>query len=93
MDNPSAETTPSDRPSFFGLPPHWRALGRIGGRYWGGLLAGLGLGLLVARALAELEVPLTAWIGLAAIVLVGIGQVIAFRSVRRDQPADDPHGR
>ena len=47
------------------------------------MLAGLGLGLFVASALEELGVYRTAWVGFLAIVLLGMGQVIALGAVRR----------
>jgi predicted lipid-binding transport protein (Tim44 family) len=83
---------PPDRPSFFGLPFSFYLWARVGPRFWGGLLSGLGLGLLVAAALAELGLQRNVWVGVIAILLAGIGQVIALRSVRRslqlekDQP-------
>ena len=80
---------PPDRPSFFGLPASWHLWARVGPTFWGGLLAGLGLGLLVARVLEELEVRKTVWVGVLGIVLVAIGQVIALRAVRNWQPDRD----
>jgi predicted lipid-binding transport protein (Tim44 family) len=72
-----------DRPSFFGLPTSCRLLARLGARFWGGLLAGLGLGLFAASFLEELGFWRTAWVGFIAVVLAGIGQGIAIASVRR----------
>ena len=71
------------RPSFFGLPASFFLWARVGAPYWGGLLAGLGLGLLVARILEESGVPRMGWLVLLATVLIGIGQGIAIRAVRR----------
>jgi F0F1-type ATP synthase assembly protein I len=81
-----------NRPSFFGLPTSWYLWSRVGARFWGGVLAGLGLGLFVARILAELEIPTMVWLRGIAIVLLVIGPIIALASVRRslqsekDQP-------
>jgi hypothetical protein len=80
---------PPDRPSFFGLPASFHLWARVGATFWGGLLAGLGIGLFVARILEELEVQRTVWLGLIAIVLVGIGPAIALRAVRRSSQPDE----
>jgi hypothetical protein len=79
---------PPDRPSFFGLPASFHLWARVGATFWGGLLAGLGIGLFVARILEELEVQRTVWLGLIAIVLVAIGPAIALQAVRRSSQPD-----
>ena len=71
------------RPSFFGLPTSFRLWARVGPRFWGGVVAGLGLGLFAAAFLEELGFWRTAWVGFIAIVLVAIGPAIALASVRR----------
>ena len=51
--------------------------------FWCGLLAGLGLGLLLGAALVELEALTTqrkAWASLLGIVLVGVGGIVGWRS-------------
>ena len=79
---------PSDRPSFFGLPAGLRLWSQVGPMFWGGVLCGLGIGLLVAAVLAELELPRTVWVGVIGIALAGMGQVIALRAVRRSRQAE-----
>jgi membrane protein DedA with SNARE-associated domain len=81
-------TPPPDRPSFFGLPASFHLWARVGATFWGGVLAGLGIGLFVAKVLEELEVFRTVWVGLIAIVLVAIGPAIALRTVRRSSQPD-----
>jgi hypothetical protein len=81
-----------NRPSFFGLPASLILWSRLGARFWGGVLGGLGLGLLVAKILAEQEIPTVGWLGFMAVILAAIGPIIALASVRRslqsekDQP-------
>src|SRR5436309_2642493 len=51
--------------------------------FWCGLLAGVGVGLLLAAALVELELLTLhgkAWVSLLGAVLVGIGGVVGWRS-------------
>jgi hypothetical protein len=87
---PQQETPnpPSDRPSFFGLPAGWRVWSQVGTNFWAGVLVGVGIGLLLGAALVEQELMTLqrkAWVSLTGIVLVGIGQIIAWRVVRRSQ--------
>jgi hypothetical protein len=56
--------------------------------FWGGALAGLGIGLLVAGVLAELEVRRTVWVSVIGVVFAAIGQVIALRAARRSLQPD-----
>jgi hypothetical protein len=83
------QSLPADRPSFFGMPPNFFLWARVGARFWGGLLAGIGIGLFVAKSLEELGVLKLVWVGFIAIVLVGDGLGIAIRAVRRNsQPGE-----
>lgn len=82
-----------DRPSFFGLPASWHLWSRVGARFWGGVLAGLGIGILVAKSLAELEIPTTGWLRGVAI-LMGIScPIIALESVRRALQSEEDQPR
>jgi hypothetical protein len=52
------------------------------GHFWCGLLAGLGVGLLLAAALVELgalAIGRKAWVSVVGILLVGAGSVVAWR--------------
>jgi hypothetical protein len=75
---------PAERPSFFSVPPNFFLWARVGARFWGGLLAGIGSGLFLAKSLEELGVFKLVWVGFVAIALVGGGLGIAFKAVRRD---------
>lgn len=92
MDNQQEKAQPqSDRPSFFGLPPHWRVWSQLGGRFWGGVLCGVGIGFCVAAALVELELTtfqLTPRVALIVMVFGSIGQLIAFRAVGRTKQSE-----
>jgi hypothetical protein len=77
-----------DRPSFFGLPTGFFLWARVGPRFWGGLVAGVGLGLFAANFLEELGFWRTPWVGFIAIVMVGMGLGIAVASVRRSLEAE-----
>ena len=84
MDSEQEKLTPlPDRPSFLGLPAGFYLWARVGATFWGGVLAGLGFGLFLAKILEDLEVFRTVWVGLIAIVLVGLGPGIALQAVRR----------
>jgi hypothetical protein len=61
----------------------------VGARFWGGLLAGIGIGLFVAKSLEEFGVFKLVWVGFAAIALVGGGLGIAVRAVRRNSQPDE----
>jgi len=79
---------PSDRPSFFESPAGWRVWSQVGPKFWAGVLVGVGLGLLLGAALVELELMTLqrkAWVSVTGIVLVALGQTIAWRAVRRGQ--------
>jgi predicted lipid-binding transport protein (Tim44 family) len=82
MDSQENASSPPDRPSFFGLPASLYLWARVGGRFWGGLLAGLGLGLFAAKFLDDVQAFRTVWVGFIAIVLVGMGLGIAVRAAR-----------
>ena len=81
-------TPPPDRASFFGPPASFLLWARVGATFWGGVLAGLGVGLFVAKFLQELEVFRTVWVGFIAVALVGIGMGVGFRAVRRSSQPD-----
>jgi hypothetical protein len=90
MDSQQEKTSrPPDRPSFLSLPANFFLWARVGARFWGGLLAGLGLGLFAAKFLDDLEVFRTVWVGFIAIVFVGAGLGIALQAVRRSSKPDD----
>ncbi len=93
MNSQQEKTNPRpNRPSFFGLPASLILWSRLGARFWGGVLGGLGLGLLVAKILAELEIPTVGWLRFMAVLWLALGPISALESVRRslqsekDQP-------
>jgi hypothetical protein len=79
---------PPDRPSFFGLPANFYLWTHLGAKFWGGLMAGLGIGLLVARTLEDFEVPRAGWLRAIAILLGIGGPLIALRAARRNAQPD-----
>ena len=78
-----------DRPSFFGLPTGWQLWSQVGPRFWGGVLVGFGIGLLMAAVLLELELHRSVWVGVLGIVLAGVGQIVALRAVRRSRQPEN----
>ena len=61
--------------------------------FWCGLLAGLGLGLLLGAALVELEALTTqrkAWASLLGAVLVGVGGLVGWRGQSADRGGAEP---
>jgi hypothetical protein len=84
-----------DKPSFFGWPESFFLWARLGSRFWGGVLFGIGLGFFVASWLMELEMMKTVWTGFIAIVLIGLGLGMAVRTARREWLAEKvrPQGR
>ena len=89
MDNQrEPQSLRANRPSFFSLPPNFFLWARVGSRFWGGLLAGIGIGLFVAKSLEEFGVFKLVWVGFVAIALVGGGLGIAVRAVRRNSQPD-----
>ena len=61
--------------------------------FWCGLLAGLGVGLLLAAALVELEALTTqrkAWASLLGAVLVGVGGLIGWRGQSGSRGGAEP---
>jgi len=82
-----ATTAASDRPSFLGLPAGWRVWSQAGGQFWAGVLIGVGIGLLVAAGLVELELMTLhrkAWVSVTGIILCLLGQA-AFRWTAKRQ--------
>jgi hypothetical protein len=87
MNNPQESAGPApERPSFFGLPPHLRYMSRA--LFWGGVLFGAGLGMLLTAVLVALEVLRPErthwdhWVSVMVLAFVLIGQAIAQRAVR-----------
>jgi hypothetical protein len=68
----------------------WR---HLTAQFWGGALFGLGIGLLLAAALVELELLTLhhkAWVSVTGILLALTGQWVVRRSVSRyPQPKED----
>jgi hypothetical protein len=61
--------------------------------FWCGLLAGLGVGLLLGAALVELELLTSqhkAWASLLGAVLVGIGGIVGMRGRSGNRGGADP---
>jgi hypothetical protein len=90
MNNPQENASPaSERPSFFSLPPALRYMSRA--LFWGGVLYGAGLGILLAAVLVALEVIRPErgrwdhWVSVMVLAFVLIGQIIAQRAVRAGQ--------
>jgi hypothetical protein len=75
-------TTPSDRPSFFGMPSSSRFWLQVGPRFWGGALMGLGWGIF----LCVTTMPQSGWGWWGVIsfsVLWMIGFIITNRDINR----------
>jgi hypothetical protein len=73
------------RRGFFDRPAGVDFLMNVGGRFWGGLLIGIGFGLFIGAMLVKDElIPLDSglWV-IAWLVLYSIGLVITNRAVRR----------
>jgi hypothetical protein len=86
MDNQLETTDPQPkRRGFFDRPASFDFYKNAGGRFFGGLLVGLGFGLFMGFSLIKDElIPLKSmfWV-ISWLVLVFIGSVIAQRSVNR----------
>jgi hypothetical protein len=96
MDSQQHTNGLSDRPSFFekmfGQPPVWRLIPQAGPRYWAGVLTGVGLGLMAASILVDLEL-LTShywriWAIVPGIALMLVGQERLRVVVRRQEKGD-----
>jgi hypothetical protein len=82
QDNPSPS---SERPSFFSVPPRLRFWGQVGQQFWAGGVCGIGIGLVLAAILVDLELitlehdvwPL--WLALGFWL---VGTMLAQRAVR-----------
>jgi hypothetical protein len=89
MDNQQqASRPPSDRPSFFEIPPQMGFWRHLGAHFWGGALFGMGIGLLLAAVLVEQELLTLqhkAWVSVTGILLALTGQGIVRRAVSRDR--------
>jgi hypothetical protein len=69
-----------------------RVWGLFGAHFWGGTLFGMGVGLLLAAALVELELLTLqhkAWVSVTGILLALTGQWIARRAVSRVQQPNE----
>jgi hypothetical protein len=81
MDSQQQTAGPANRPSFsgkiFGQPPFWRVVQQAGPRFWAGTLWGVGLGLMVAAILLDLELlkpHWKVWAILPGVILMVVGQ-------------------
>jgi hypothetical protein len=79
---------PPEKPSFYGLPAGLHLWARVGPTYWGGVLAGLGLRSFHSWGPGRVGGPGPGLVGGIGVLLAGIGQVIAFRTVRRSLRLD-----
>ena len=87
MDNQQENASPApERPSFFSMPTRLHFMSR--GLFWGGVLYGAGLGVLLAAILVALEVigptrdRWDHWASVLVIAFMLIGQAVAQRAVR-----------
>ena len=97
MNNQQENASPApERPSFFGLPPNLRYMSHA--LFWGGVLFGVGLGILLAAVLVALEVirpdrnRWDHWVSVLVLAFVLIGQAIAQRAVRASPPPQQEKG-
>jgi hypothetical protein len=75
---------PSNRPSFFSVPPNVKLWAHLGVRYWAGLFSGIGLGLFFAKFLQDANMwDHSPGVGFVAICLIGGGTGFALRSARQ----------
>jgi hypothetical protein len=75
-------TTPSDRPSFFGMPGGVRFWSQVGPRFWGGALMGIGAGIFLSMTV----MPQSGWWGLISFVVFWmIGLIITNRDINRSK--------
>jgi hypothetical protein len=78
MDTKQEKTaTPSDRPSFLGMPSGLRWWSQVGPRFWGGALMGLGFGTFFGST----ALPQGWWGVLTFVVLWFIGLIITNRDI------------
>lgn len=92
---PLPEKTPTGQPQrrgFFDRPASMDFWMAVGGRFWGGLLVGLGWGLFTGATLIKDDlVPLNSWLWVTAwLGLFFIGLNIAIRSVNRSSVGPPP---
>jgi hypothetical protein len=97
MHNEQESASPApERPSFFGLPLHLRYMSRA--LFWGGVLFGAGLGVLLTAVLVALEVVKPErnrwdhWVSVMVLAFVLVGQSIAQRAVRASQQPQHEKG-